>query len=175
VAAIMGVPVLISEQLPSGTGLVTFSSIPATYRDLILVVRGRGTTVANAVLVNITLNNDAAGNYDQQRLNANNATPAAAPTNASSKMFSQISLPAASATADVAGSITAEIFNYRDTNFQKSGRAFHDHKIGTTASSMDVAIVSGFWRSKLAVNRVDVALAAGNYVNGSVVSLYCRP
>lgn len=165
--------VLISEQSPSATGTVTFSSIEAIYRDLYLVIRGRGTTAATTVSVAIRLNSDSGANYDRQRVSGANATASASSTVAATDLFAlTTSLPAASATADVAGAIDVTIFDYRGTTFQKAAKAVNNVKFGTTTADLSTSVISGYWRSTAAVTRVDVILSAGNFVSGSVVSLY---
>lgn len=168
-----GALVLISEQTPSGTGTVTFSSIAATYRDLRLVIRGRGTTVATSVGVTLVVNSDTGGNYDAQRVSGVSSTASAAQTTATTNLYSNvIALPAASATADVAGSVDTIIYDYRGTTFQKAAKTEMALKIGTGASDKNAMLVASFWRSTAAITQLDVVLAAGNFVSGSVVSLY---
>src|SRR5690349_8088463 len=72
--SVLGLMPLIQEQTPSGTGTASFTSIPATFRDLILLIRGRGTAAASSVTVNLTINSDSGANYDRQRLSGANTT-----------------------------------------------------------------------------------------------------
>lgn len=163
----------IDEQSPSGTGVVTFNSIAATYRDLVIVVRGRGTNASTSVNVRMTFNNDTAGNYDRQRLTGNNATASAAASMAQA-FIDTGDIAANSATASVASGQTIEVLDYRGTTFQKVAHSTSAHKVGTTTADVVMEVRSGFWRSTSAITRVDLTLSAGNWASGSVVSLYGR-
>jgi hypothetical protein len=168
-------PALIAEQSPSGTGTVTFSSIPATYRDLIVVCRGRGTNASTAVNVLVRLNSDSGANYDRQYVAGANSSATAQASVAATDLFaSAISIAAASATSGVASALEITIYDYKGTTFQKAAHATQDHKVGTTTASLQVAEVSGFWRNTAAVTQIDLVLSAGNYASGTVVSLYGR-
>src|SRR5260221_13815867 len=65
---------LISSASPSGTGVVTFSSIPATYNHLRVIVMGRGTESAASTALILTFNNDTATNYDYNDTGTANGT-----------------------------------------------------------------------------------------------------
>lgn len=166
----------IDEQSPSGTGTVTFNSIVSDYRDLVVVIRGRGTAAATAVNVLVRLNNDSGANYDAQRLQGNNATANSNATVGNTDLFAgtYLAIPASTATADVAGSLHVEIYDYKGTTFQKSAHALNDHKTSAAAANLLTVTASGWWRNTAAVTRVDVILSSGNFVSGSVVSLYGR-
>lgn len=165
---------LIAEQSPSGTGIVTFSGFPATYRDLILIVRGRGATAAASVAALMTFNNDTGTNYDKERLTASAGTTVSAAGNAAASNIDMGGIAAASATADVADVIQAEIFDYRGTTFQKAVLTRNTTKVGTASTNLTQQVQSGWWRSTAAITEIDVTLNAGNFVDGSVVSLYGR-
>jgi hypothetical protein len=58
---------LISEVITSGSAAsVTFSSIPSTYRDLIISFVGRTNVAANDDALMLRFNGDAGGNYDYE-------------------------------------------------------------------------------------------------------------
>lgn len=165
---------LISEQTPSGTGTVTFSSIPATYRDLMVIIRGRGTTAATSVAALLTFNNDTGANYDKERLTASGGTTVSAAGTAAATSIDLGGIAAANSTADVADAIRVEVFDYRGTTFQKAVHTQNSVKTGTATTNFVANVQSGWWRSTAAINRVDIVLNAGNFVSGSVVSLYGR-
>ena len=50
-----------------GVASVTFSSIPATYTDLILKSSSRDTTTSVSAQINIQFNGDTAANYERLR------------------------------------------------------------------------------------------------------------
>ena len=57
--------------LSSNTSSITFSSIPQTYTDLVLIINGGNT---GAVQVAIRFNGDTGNNYSNQSLTGNGAT-----------------------------------------------------------------------------------------------------
>jgi hypothetical protein len=170
-AGSVGAEVLISSQTPSGTGVVTFSSIPATFVDLRIVVRGRGTQSAVNTQISLTLNNDTGANYDYQYLRGQNSTASAAAGVAQTAVQGG-QVPAATAPADVAGTSEIRISNYANTTFQKDGYVLWNLKQSNAGSGLFINPIGFWWRSTAAVNRVDLTLASGNYVAGTTVSLY---
>ncbi len=162
-----GVTTLISEVSPSGTGTVSFSSIASSYRDLLVVIRGRGTAVATNVVVQMTFNSDTGANYEYQRLTGLGGTPSAALASAQTNL-AVMNLPAASATSGVVGYSRCYIGDYANTTFWKA--ASSDTFSYTTGYAKDNKAM--IWHSTSAINRIDLVLASGDFAAGSVVSLY---
>lgn len=165
---------LISEVITSGSqASVSFAAISSSYRDLVLVVRGRGTNASLTVNVHVQFNNDTGSNYHTEDAHWFSAIGAA------SQLVSQTSawvgtLPGASATANYAGSLKAEILAYDDTTFFKNLLSDYGAHLGTGATTQGRGIISGLWLNAGAITEIDVILSAGNFVNGSIVSLYGR-
>lgn len=167
-----GAMTLITETVTSGSAAsVSFSSIPATYRDLLVRVRGRGTKAAAFVDIRIQVNGDTGGNYDIETQQANNTTNTNF-ANAAQTSWYIGNLAAASATANVADSIEAILFDYRGTTFQKSGQYRATLKTGTAAANLFNECGSLWWRSTSAINAVSVFPSGNAFVDGTVVSLY---
>lgn len=164
---------LIGETVTTGSSAsVNFTSIPATFRDLELRVRGRGDTAATLISLRARFNGDSGSNYDWQALQGNGAGAAAYAGLADSSIYLGI-ITADSATAGIAASVRAMIGDYRGTTFQKSGISHSGYKDGTVATSDLFTDVAGFhWRSTVAINAVLVFPETGNFKDGTVVSLY---
>jgi hypothetical protein len=165
---------LISESSPTGTGAVSFTSIPSAFRDLTVVVRGRGAATATSVTVTMTFNGDTGSNYDYERASGSNNSTSSAAGTVGATSIDLGGIAAASATANVADCIRAEIFDYRGTTFQKAALIHQGTKTGTANTNLTCTIKAAWWRNIAAINRVDVTLSSGNFVTGSVVSLYGR-
>lgn len=163
--------VLLDTVSPSATGVVTFNSISGAYRDLRVVVRGRGTTSATAVAINLTLNNDTGSNYDTIGVNSNGSVLVQY-TTAADVNIAIGNLPAANAPSGAASAAEYRIYNYADTNLHKSVSVLGGTKTGSAASNLFPRTGWGFYRSTSAITRIDLTLAAGNFATGSVVSLY---
>lgn len=100
--AAAGLPVLIATSTPAGVGTVTFASIPNTYRDLQVRVRGAGAAAASFVNVGVQFNGDAGANYDFQENVTNNTTPGGS-ANVAQTSVAIGYLPAASGVANLGG------------------------------------------------------------------------
>lgn len=162
--------VKIGEVVTSGSqSTVTFSSISSSYRNLEIQISGRGSNASTAVELRMRFNGDTGNNYDSVR---NNRFATAVYRAASSCVVAEIL--GSTGPTDAAGSSTINIQNYKGTTFQKSYTGMAVTKVGT-ASDGDITgtqQVSGFWRNTAAITQIDIFTASGNFVNGSVVSLY---
>jgi hypothetical protein len=170
-----GAEVLISEQSPVATNTVSFTSIPATYRDLRVVVRGRGTVAAISTSVLMQFNGDTGTNYERDRMGTTNGSSVNASASASNFAETSIPLgtfPGSTASTSITASADCRIFDYRGTTFFKHAQSIVSGRAGTTQATWGVNIFGGNWESTAAINRVDVFTSTGNFETGSVVSLY---
>jgi hypothetical protein len=167
-----GALTLISEVVTSGSQAnVTFSSISSSYRDLVLVVRGRGTASAGAVTVRAQFNTDTGSNYQHEQLRyAGTANSIGQTTGESAITMEEI--PAGTATANYAGWVEARIYDYRGTTFYKVVGGRVGGHLAASANTNEINMFSAQWNSTSAINEVKVLLSSGNFVDGSVVSLY---
>lgn len=172
VDAVAQAVVLIEEVVTSGSqAVVTFSGIPADYRDLLLRVRGRGTAAAGYAGVTIRMNNDSGANYNDDYEKAVGAVFSAAET-ISGTLIAAGLIPGGTAPASYAGVLNAVIADYRGTTFFKALTATNGLGIAATGTSQISGTVYGLWRATAAITRIDVGLDSGAFVDGSVVSLY---
>jgi hypothetical protein len=63
-----------TQTLGSATASVTFSSIPATYTDLVLIVAAQNVTASGVNNMALVLNSDGGTNYSMTRLSGNGST-----------------------------------------------------------------------------------------------------
>ena len=73
-----------TQTLGTATATVTFSSIPATYTDLVLVFNG---TAASAQFMELRFNGDTATNYSATRLSGNGSSAISDRTSTQDVMF----------------------------------------------------------------------------------------
>lgn len=161
---------LIAEQQPTGNS-VTFNSIPATYRDLLVVVRGRGDAVATFKEVRLQLNGDTGNNYSHEDIIMNNATNSSSGGDLVAQHFMGW-VPAANAPTSNAGTCEARITDYADTTLHKSILSQGGVRTAAGAANLFAVSSAGWWFNTAAVNSVKVFLDSGNFVTGSIVSLY---
>jgi hypothetical protein len=161
---------LIEEKTPSGVGTITFSVL-GSYTNLELRWNARGTDAAASVNMNCTFNGDTGANYDLERVQGAGATASATEQIAGTSNFIA-TVTSAGGTANMASAGKVEIYDYRNTTFQKNGTAqVICHR--TTASGNTLQQSFGFsWRNTAAITSITLTLSAGNFVAGSKFSLY---
>lgn len=173
-AASVSAYALISEVTTAASqASVSFTSIPATYRDLLVVVRGRSNVAATTDDVLLQFNADTAANYDREVFKYVNATLTAAGAVAQTSILVG-SISGSTATAGRRGAIEAHILDYRGTTFDKQVITEFSFCAGTAAGDQGVGKNGGNWRSTAAVTQTDVFPAGGTWNDDSIVSLYGR-
>lgn len=137
---------------------ITFSSIPSTHRDLILIARGKSTSSAYDQA--IYLNGDtASGNYSCVILYGNG-------TSSGSTTSSFIIDYYGSVTTDNTAGTVLQIFDYSASDRYKN----YLSRANRAASGTDA--IAGKWNNTAAVNSLTYFLNAGTLAAGTTVSLY---
>lgn len=162
--------VKIDEQTPSGTGVVTFSSL-GNFTHLKILCSGRGTQVATSTTVGLTFNGDTGANYDVELLSASGSTPTAG-ENVASTSAPIVVFPAASAPANGSGSFDITIHDYRNTTFEKNGEMVGGWKLANSSGNLQIRARWFAWRSTAAITSITFTLVSGNYVAGTKFTLY---
>jgi hypothetical protein len=173
-ATVSGDVVQIAQQvLASPTAIVTFSSIPATYRNLRLVYQCRGSAAQVNGTLMLRFNADTGSNYDNQFV-VGNATTASAGENLAANVMRIAAIPQASATANVPGSGTIVIANYVGTTFQKDLTCTSGYKYGTSSTNIFSRVSYGAWRDTAAITSLTLQEGqfGGDIITGSVFTLY---
>lgn len=150
---------------------ITFSAIPATYRHLKVVFSGRGAAASSSRELRVRFNGDAGGNYDRESLRGNDTT-AAAFTSAGGTYIGGMEIAGDSAPAGRVGAVSIDIPDYRGTTFHKALLATCFAARGTTGPDLFVFTIGGLWRSTAAITSVTLLLETGNFMAGSVATLY---
>ena len=154
-----------SNTLGSAAASVTFSSIPSTYTDLVLVINAADNAVANVYLQMGNGSIDTGSNYSNTILTGNGTTVySARNSNATKILYAYEGTPP---TSPSFGTYIIHFMNYSNTTTYKTvlSRA-------NSASSGTDAIV-GLWRSTSAINQIQLsAQGATTYSTGSTFTLY---
>jgi len=149
---------------------ITFT-VSQAYQHLEWHLFGRGDTAATTIDVSIRLNSDTGSNYDSQYLRGSAATASAAESlGATSARIGTI--PAASATASVAGGITGTLFDYIRTAWQGAGVVQNAHKHGTSSGNLRSEVSAVFWRDTSAVTSITFLPSAGNFDTNTRAAIY---
>jgi hypothetical protein len=152
---------LANVTLSSSASSVTFSSIPATYRDLVLVVEATSTSLAYGKL---EINSDTGSNYSYVLMQGNGSAAASGSVGGvASGYFSPYDNPRFSTTAHL--SIT-QIMDYAQTNKHKTWISR-----GNRAAD-GVGAVAGRWASTNAITQIKLSPTSGNWASGSTFALY---
>jgi hypothetical protein len=149
-----------SNVLGSNAANVTFSSIPSTYRDLVLVITARVTATTNSGW--LQFNSDSGSNYNRIAMQGNGST--ATTSNAANQTSLYISnTDAWSATTRAIA--TVQIFDYATTNKAKSGLIRADRSDGA------VSAMAFRYNSTSAITSILID-TDGTYNSGSTFYLY---
>jgi hypothetical protein len=149
-----------SEVLASAAASVTFSSIPADYRDLVLVADGGNSTASNRAL-RIRFNSDTGTNYNWVQMNGNGTTAgSSASTSQTYIWFGLLGIAPAKALS------TIHVMDYSATDKHKSALSR-----GSNAADSVYAFASR-WASTDAVTSIEVFSSSGDLSSGSTFYLY---
>jgi len=155
-----------------GTATVTFSSIPATYTDLKLVISQRFD--ANNTGSRMRFNGDTGANYSWIRLQGNgsgafsdSSTSAGSPYNTFIYLFP---MEASSYTASTFCNTEVYLPNYASSNYKSLSIDGVAENNATTAPS---GLMAGLWSSGSAINSISMTIdGSGNYSQYSTFYLY---
>lgn len=157
---------------PAGTiTLPEAGAIPATARDLLVVVTGRSNAAAVFNLA-LRFNGDATAVYDWQTDYVNNATPTAGIGIAATEIFIG-NVPSSAEAAGMAGSAAARIFDYARTQWNKNVSGLWVNSTGVAANDQSGS-ASGVWKNTAAITSVSVVHlnGSGSLAAGTTAALY---
>ena len=147
--------------LGSSSSAITFSSIPATYTDLILVYNGKATV--NGVNLQIQLNSDTGSNYSRTALS--NYLTGVESTKQTSITYYKTD-PAGGSDASTISMGVTHFMNYSNTTTFKTMIS----RDGLTSQGLDATI--GLWRNTAAISTIYIFPSSGAFATGSTFTLY---
>lgn len=150
-----------TQTLGTATTTITFSSIPATYTDLVLIV-GSLSLATNGNGLVIRFNGDTAANYSYNDIGGTGSTAFSRFIANSSSMnigWGQVGSQGAKTT------VVTNIANYSNTTFFKPILSRWND------TSAETGLTSGSWRNTAAINSITV-LSGVNMAVGTTFSLY---
>jgi hypothetical protein len=161
-----------SNVLASSAASVTFSSIPATYTDLVVRVSARGSTAANTVGFVLQMNTDTGANYSYTNVQATGST-AQSINNVNNGYSNGIwngYITGASATADTFGSAELYIPSYTVSQKKPVGSFVLTERNATTGQYITGS--AGLWDNTSAITQIVLFPYSDNFVSGSSFYLY---
>jgi len=157
-----------TNTLGSTASEVIFSSIPATYTDLILIVCARSTSTGTANALNMQYNSDTGTNYGLVDMygTGSNATNTEKYGNISFSDCGRLASAASSSTAP--GVNIVHIFIYKNTVTNKTSIA---RSAAGNESYRTYEAVSA-WRNNAAITSIRLFPTSDTFASGSTFTLY---
>jgi len=150
-----------SQTLTGSVTDVIFTSIPATYTDLILVVDALCNAGANSTFL-LQFNSDAGNSYSRTFVYGDGSTAASGRDSSQSNGMALLSIDPTNRISNI-----AQIFNYANATTYKTAMSRID------ASANVAAAVVGLWRSTAAITSVKIFnTVPRSLIAGSTFSLY---
>jgi hypothetical protein len=163
--------VLIAEATPSGTGTVSFTSIPGTYKTLEIDYVGRSDLAANNLEhIKLELNADTTvGNY-RWVYNQAYGTGTWGGNGTDSNLIAAVTAASAPANSPGVGRIIIPF--YALTTFKKGAISQTTLRYDDSAVHESLILYGLEWENTAAITRVDLKLGSGSFVAGSTFRLY---
>ena len=167
---------LISETVLTGdAATITFASIPATYRHLLIKWYARGDEDATNVEMYLTFNNDTGNNYDYMYYYFTDAGSGDVEAIGGAYIVAG-KCPTATAPADVFDGGEILIPGYASAVGEKSLCGHSTLKSADAGGNYYAFHWAGWWDATVAaITEIDIDAEAGNFIAGSVFSLYGLP
>lgn len=158
-----------STTLGSAAADITFSSIPGTYTDLIVICQGSSTTNnsgARNLFMQVGASSiDTTTTYSNTILYGDGAGAFSYRESSVARVFIGDHLPAALSTNIKPGAYITHIMSYANTNVYKT-------ILSASGGHVIVDRIVGLWRSTSAITTIKVYPNADNLASGFTASLY---
>lgn len=149
----------------TATNTVTFSSVPSTYTDLVLIVNGGTSTDAYFYLrLGTGGSTDTGNNYSTTYLSGSGSTAFSGRTSNTNTIGIAYDYGLPTNTSNFNAII--HIMNYANTTTNKTVIARANNAANGTSTSV------GLWRNTGAINTVNLWPSGGNFNSGTTFSLY---
>lgn len=149
-----------SQVLSTSASSVTFSSIPATYRDLVLVVSGTSSLARN---VQVKINNDSGANYNYVVM-AGDGSSAQTDSGSGQTTGSLTSFAQMNATAEAI--FISQFLDYSATDKHKTYLTRGNNSSGA------VSATAGRWASTAAITTLELYVPSATFDAGNTFYLY---
>ena len=153
-----------------GASSIDFTSIPATYTDLNIVLSGRSSFASKVASVYGRFNSSSTGYTNRVLYGETTGTGSFSP----SLSYAHCGyISASSTTSNTFGSVSIYIPNYANTSYNKSisTDAVTEDNASTYQSGVQ-ALVAALWANTSAISSISLTLDAGNFNQYSTAYLY---
>jgi hypothetical protein len=150
-----------TQKLTTSAASITFSSVPATYTDLVIVSQPIYTT--SGCQYYVQYNSDTANNYSDTVLYGNGTAAASGRDTNYFAHFGNISSPNSTAEVQLQN---INIMNYSNTT------TFKTTIIRASEPAQGVGAYVGLWRSTAAINSIKIYPSTSTFAAGTIMTLY---
>lgn len=147
-----------------GAATIAFTSIPATYTDLLIKLSVRSNAAATLLACNISLNSSTS-NFSSRIVTADGSTI----DSYSNQPMRVAVIPGASQTANTFSNDEIYLLNYTGSN-NKSHSA--DSTAENNGATFSATLVSGLWSDSSVISSITLTPGSGNFVQYSTAHLY---
>jgi hypothetical protein len=153
--------------LNASAASITFSSIPQTFTDLVVMCSLRNATAGTAQSGWVKFNGSSTG-YAHKYLSGDGASASSAGDAAATRIYIG-QVDGATATANTFANVSIYIPNYTSANYKSVSI---DGVQETNATTAYATLSAGLWSNTAAITSISLETTAGDYVQYSEVSLY---
>ena len=151
------------------SGVITFSSIPSTYKHLQIRTLSRATgTGTGGADIKITFNSDTSSNYRYHHIVGNGATVTAG--TGTSSILAKDSCVGGGVASGIHGVGIFDIHDYASTTKNKTLRGFNGWNNNTTTTY--IYLLSGLYESTSAISSITLELTSNSFATTTVFGLY---
>jgi hypothetical protein len=161
--------------LASPSATIDFTSIPATFRCLVVELLVRGDVVGDHTDVQLRFNNDSNANYVYERVITAGTTLTASEQIGPGTFFSLGEMACSLSPAGAVGAYSVRIPMYAQTALHKGMLSYATARHLATTGNTKLNQCGGQWLSTAAINRITFTPAASNFNTGSIAVLYGLP
>lgn len=167
---------VIDTQIGTGaSGVLTFSSIPATFRELELTIVGRSDTAATNIGLRIAFNSDStAAHYFDQQIQVSNTILASSENLGANGYISAGNVAGASSTANVYTMHKVWLPEYANTSIFKPIQILQGGALSAATGLVLGRTINGVFESTSAIASMTLTLASGNWTTVSKATLKGR-
>lgn len=153
-----------------GSGTITFSSIPSTFKHLQIRAIARGGNADLQTTFRIRLNSDASAAYTYHRLRGDGSTITATGSGLFNESYLYFGAAGTSAGSNVFGASIWDFYDYASTSKNKVIKYLGGTESNGTGG---IALGSGAWLNTSAINAITLTADGGsNFVQYSQFALY---
>ena len=164
------VPIASAAATGSSNSL-SFSSIPSTFQDLMIVLNARSTNASTTTQAIMFFNGDvSSSNYSATWIDGNGSSATSGRQSNFAQLYCVDGMPAASATSGIFSSTVFHILNYASTSTFKTVLIRQAADLNGSGLSR---LTVGLWRATpAAISSLGINAVSGNYAAGSTLTLY---